>query len=215
MLSQASLTEFLDALASSRPAPGGGSAAALDGAVGASLLRMVCHVTLADPDYTGVHSQLEALLRQIEPARRRLVHLIDADAAAANALIPLLHEREQSPNAGLATALQSALQRAADVSLEILEACVEMLDLCMPAASLGKREALSDVGAAAASAGAGASAAMLTARFNLSLLEDPDYVCARSARLNSLAAGAPERTQEIFAHIASRLPVPEGPARGD
>ena len=76
------VTEFLDALASSAPAPGGGSVAALSGAMGAALVSMVCNLTLGKKKYADVQDDITALVAQSEALRHELADLLEADVEA-------------------------------------------------------------------------------------------------------------------------------------
>ena len=84
-LTDKAVTDFLDDLASNLPAPGGGSVAALSGALGAALVSMVCNLTLGKKGYEGVQADIEALLAQSEALRREMVGLLEADVAAYTA----------------------------------------------------------------------------------------------------------------------------------
>ena len=77
--SQKTVAQFLDELASSAPVPGGGSGAALVGALGAALASMVGNLTLGKPKYADVQADIQALLAQTEALRARLTNLIEED----------------------------------------------------------------------------------------------------------------------------------------
>ena len=78
-LTDKSVSNFLDELASDAPAPGGGSVAALGGALGAALVSMVCSLTLGKKGYDGVQDDIKDLLSQSETLRHRLAGLLDKD----------------------------------------------------------------------------------------------------------------------------------------
>ena len=78
-LTDQTVVQFLDALASSAPAPGGGSAAALSGALGAALVSMVCNLTLGKAKYADVQDEISALVEQSEALRHLLIDLLEAD----------------------------------------------------------------------------------------------------------------------------------------
>src|SRR6266581_7194403 len=73
------LQTYIDELASSQPTPGGGSASALSGALGAALASMVARLTLNKSEYADVHEQIEVLLQQTEAIRERFQLLMQAD----------------------------------------------------------------------------------------------------------------------------------------
>jgi formiminotetrahydrofolate cyclodeaminase len=84
MPTKAPLKSFLDELASASPAPGGGSVAALSGALGAALSSMVCRLTIGKKKYAGVEEEMKKILAQAEELREQFTVLIDKDAAAFN-----------------------------------------------------------------------------------------------------------------------------------
>src|SRR6516225_1971035 len=82
MVIQASVEKFLDELASGHPTPGGGSAAAIMGAMGAALVSMVCNVTIGKKGYEAVEGEMRAVLEDSEKVRRRLTAMVAEDIAA-------------------------------------------------------------------------------------------------------------------------------------
>lgn len=80
--SSKSLKTYLDDLAAKKPAPGGGSAAALVGALGCALLSMVCNYTIGKEKYRDVEKEIKKILEQTETMRKRLLSLVSLDAAA-------------------------------------------------------------------------------------------------------------------------------------
>jgi formiminotetrahydrofolate cyclodeaminase len=87
MLTEQTISQFLNELASSSPAPGGGSVAALAGAAGAALASMVCNLTLGKKKYAEVQAEVSAVLQETEKLRRELTLLIDKDTEAFNTVM--------------------------------------------------------------------------------------------------------------------------------
>jgi len=87
MLSEMRLSEFIDELASSSPAPGGGSVAAVSGALGSALVSMVCRLTIGKKGYELVQDDMHHVLGQSDDLHRRLVKQIDQDTDAFNGLM--------------------------------------------------------------------------------------------------------------------------------
>src|ERR1700674_4214768 len=87
MVTQSSGEKFLDDLAGSQPTPGGGSAAAIMGAMGASLVSMVCNVTIGKKGYEGVEAEMKAVLHESEKVRRRLTAMVAEDIAAFDSIL--------------------------------------------------------------------------------------------------------------------------------
>src|SRR5579872_6733601 len=82
-----SIERFLDELASGHPTPGGGSAAAIMGAMGAALVSMVCNVTIGKKGYEGVEGEMRAVLHEAEKVRRRLMSMVADDIAAFESIL--------------------------------------------------------------------------------------------------------------------------------
>src|SRR5437016_1894031 len=112
--------EFLNDLASASPEPGGGSAAALSGALGASLVAMVCRLTIGRKNYEDVSADMEKMLARADELRATLLRQINEDAEAyakVMAAYQLPKETEQE-KAARTTAIQRALKGAVDVPLK-------------------------------------------------------------------------------------------------
>ncbi len=113
--SDQTVQQFIDNLASPAPAPGGGAAAALSGAMSAALVAMVCQLTIGRKNYENVSAELEAILPRAEARRRVLMELMEADAAAYDAVIATykLPKETEQDKAARTSAIQEALKRAA------------------------------------------------------------------------------------------------------
>ena len=201
------ITNFLDELASNAPAPGGGSVASLGGALGAALVSMVCNLTLGKKGYEDVQGDIEDLLAQSEALRAELTGLLEEDVKAYTgysvaAKLPRTTDEEK---AARAEAMQAALQVATDVPLQIAEAAVKVMDLCMPAAEKGNKWAVSDAGVAVLMAEAALRSAALNVLINLGSLKDLEFAAERRARLESLLAGKGVMRDEIYDYVVSKL----------
>jgi formiminotetrahydrofolate cyclodeaminase len=201
------VTNFLDELASNAPAPGGGSVAALSGALGAALISMVCNLTLGKKGYEEVQGNIGDLLAHSEAMRKELTDLLEADVAAYTgysvaAKMPRSTDEEKAERA---KAMQAALKNATDVPLRIAEAAVKVMDLCMPAAEKGNKWAVSDAGVAVLMAEAALRSAALNVLINLGSLKDQDFVADRRAKLDSLLDGKGVMRDEIYDYVVSTL----------
>jgi methenyltetrahydrofolate cyclohydrolase len=203
------VTNFLDELASNAPAPGGGSVASLGGALGAALVSMVCNLTLGKKGYEDVQDDVQALLARSEALRGELTGLLEADVAAYNgysaaAKMPRGTDEEK---AARAEAMEAAIKTATDVPLQIAEATVKVMDLCMPAAEKGNKWAVSDAGVAVLMAEAALRSAALNVLINLGsfALKDEEFKADRRARLEGLLEGKGQMRDEIYDYVVGRL----------
>lgn len=172
------LSDLLDAFASSDPVPGGGSAAAVAGALGTSLLLMVAGMPKTKsgaPEETADLAQAAARLR---PLRDRLVALVDRDSDAYNAVVSAfrLPKGTDAEKASRKEAIQAGTRQATEVPLDTMRACREALRHAVVVARNGNRNAASDVGVAIELLGAGLRGAALNVDINLGGLSDQAYV---------------------------------------
>ncbi len=205
--SDKTVQQFLDELASSAPAPGGGAAAALSGALAASLVAMVCRLTIGRKNYEQVSAELEAILPRAEDRRRVLTELMDADAAAYDDVIATykLPKGTDAEKAVRTAAIQEALKRAAEVPFQIVGACADILDMVLPVAAKGNKNAASDAGSAALLAEAGMRAALLNVQINLGQIKDEAYIQEMRTRLEPFTRGRAEQKESSLQVVASRL----------
>ncbi len=206
-LTEKSVATFLDELASSAPAPGGGSVAALSGALGAALVSMVCNLTVGKKKYADVEEEIKNILAQSEALRRELVNLLEEDIQVYTKVsqaykMPRGTEEEKRARA---EAIQAALKEATDVPMRVAEACVKVLDLCSPVAEKGNVRAVSDAGIGALMAEAGLRSAALNVLINLGAIKDEAFVAENRAKLEGLLAGKSELKEEIYDLVVSKL----------
>lgn len=177
------LRDLLDAFASTSPAPGGGSAAALTGATGVSLLLMAIRVRLSKPGDSGQSTMLakaEERLRSLQPA---IATFIDRDAEAYSSVIAALR-LPVDPDGPRRVALDSALRGAIEIPLDIMRACRRALREAPAVAAHCKKSTRGDVGVAIELLNAAVRGAGVTVDANLEALRDVEYVArVRSERL--------------------------------
>jgi len=168
---------YLERLASAEPEPGGGSVAALVGALAAALVSMVTNLTLGKEKYAGVEAVMVDLKVNAEFVRARLADLVTEDALAYGAVAEAmkLPKGTDDEKTVRADALQEALVGAALVPLEVAEAATEVARLTLTAAELGNPNAVSDAGVAAVLADAAAHSAALNVKINLAWIDDKDF----------------------------------------
>jgi formiminotetrahydrofolate cyclodeaminase len=201
------VNEFLDALASSAPAPGGGSAAALSGALGAALVSMVCNLTLGKKRYADVQDEINELVERSEALRHRLTDLLQADVQAYTGVSTAyrMPRGSDEEKAARSKAIQEALKAATVVPMQVAEACVQVLDLCTPAAEKGNVNVVSDAGVAAVMAEAGLRSAALNVIININAIKDQAFADEARVKLESVLEGKPELKDQIYDLVVEKL----------
>ncbi len=192
-----SIATYLAQLASATPAPGGGSAAALAGALAAALVAMVCRVTAArEPAAADLATAAGAADR----IRQRLTALAGADADAYEALLAA----RRLPADARASAMRVALRRATEVPLDLVEASRDVLGLCARAAPQARASTLGDLQVAAALARGALDGGAVTVRINLRDSTDTDFPAAAGRKVDALAAEGHGLIEQVLNAIAAR-----------
>jgi formiminotetrahydrofolate cyclodeaminase len=201
------LPTLLDALASGEPTPGGGSAAALAGALGAALAAMVANLTIGRKRYAEVDTQMQAVLREAEVLRGQLTALVAEDANAYEQVRAAYRLPKESADdlAARSAAIQAAMQGASMTPLETMRACIAVLRLAEQAATLGNISAATDGAVGALLAQAGLKGAALNVRVNLGGIDDQDFAAASEQEVANLLAEAEAITGRILTAVEARL----------
>jgi formiminotetrahydrofolate cyclodeaminase len=177
------VSQLLAALASPEPTPGGGTAAAIAGAMGTSLLLMVAGLAKSRNNTDEEKAALATARAAIEPITVKLTELADADAASFDAVMAAyrLPKATDEEKAARTRAIQAALRGATEVPLETLRACAKALEHARVVADNGNKSADSDVGVAIGLLKAAAGGAAANVRINLEGLKDEGYKIATEA----------------------------------
>ncbi len=205
-LVELTVSQFADALASDRSAPGGGSATALAGALGGALAAMVAGLTLGREKYVAYRDEMMALREQAERLKARLLGLMDADMDAYER-VTAAHRLPKQTQAQLeqrVAAVEAAMQEATRVPLVTAEACVEVLELAAHAAAHGNRNAAGDAAVAALLAHAGLRGALCNVRINLGGLRDDEFCLSAGIRAAELLAAGDAALARALAAADSR-----------
>jgi methenyltetrahydrofolate cyclohydrolase len=170
-----SIGGWLAELASSAPAPGGGAAAALEAAMAAALVEMVCNLTIGKPAYAEHEATMIAARKQAGARREQALILVEDDAAAFRAVIEGygLPKGTEAEAAERAERIQLALAGAADVPRQTAIAASAILELAESIVEGANINVASDVAAAAASARAALETARVNIEVNSRAIADP------------------------------------------
>jgi formiminotetrahydrofolate cyclodeaminase len=207
MITHNTLEEFLNALASKAPTPGGGSAAAVIGAMGAGLISMVCNVTLGKKGMEGIAAQMRAVCDQSEALRARLTGMIAEDIAAFDGLMSAyrLSKATDAEKAARAAAIQQGLVGATNAPLDCARACAEVIKLSRQAAEHGYAGVISDAGVGVLAAQTALRSAALNVEINAPLLEDRAFAARAQEEVAGLQDAGARESEAVFALVRSRL----------
>jgi len=171
------LSYFMDKLASNSPTPGGGSVAALTGAMGAALVSMVSNLTLNKEKYKDVQPQIEVLLKNSEKLRHEMQDLIQKDIEVFGSLsqVYTMLKNTDAEKAARTQKMQEVLKLACQVPFEIGLKSLDVVKLAQTAAEIGNTQAVSDAGVAALLANACAQSAALNVKININSIKDAEY----------------------------------------
>jgi methenyltetrahydrofolate cyclohydrolase len=172
------LSEYLTQLAGERPTPGGGSAATMVAAAGASLVAMVARICAANPKYARVHELALELVREADELRDEFLRARERDEAAFDRVVAATALPKGSENEKQArrTALEAALTHAAAEPLAAAECALDVLRLATRALELHNSNLISDIGCAAEFARAGLAASAYNVRINHRFMHDASAI---------------------------------------
>lgn len=172
------LADLLDAFASSDAVPGGGSAAALAGALGVSLLLMVARMSKTKTGAPEETADLAEAAVRLQPLRDRLLELVDDDSDAYRRVRTALRlpRNTDAENAARKSAVDDAMMAATETPLDMMRACQQALRGALVVAANGNPNASSDVGVGIQLLAAAVRGARMNVDINLSTLNDAAYV---------------------------------------
>lgn len=207
MIKDQTVDRFLDELASQNATPGGGSAAAIIGAMGAALVSMVCNLTIGKKKYAEVEGEMQALLHKAEALRRDLTGMIQDDVKAFDAVMAAYGMPKESDDEKSARteAIQAALKQATEVPLRCCRVARQVIDLGAAASAKGNLGVISDAGVAVLAAYAALRSAALNVYTNAKIITDKAFADAKLAELETLLAGAEGTTEEAYALVKGKL----------
>ncbi|MEW6261911.1 MAG: cyclodeaminase/cyclohydrolase family protein [Thermodesulfobacteriota bacterium] len=199
--------EFCRVLAGQDPTPGGGSAAALTGALSAALCAMVARLTVGRKKYETSRPEMEKVLDQADALASELLNLVDEDAAAYNQVLAALKlpRASEEQKTARAEAVQAATQAAALAPGQTLKTLSRLPDLIRSAMEKGNENCLTDAAVAAQLLLAAAKGAALNVRVNVSSIEDQDFTARVLAESESLLAGISRSVEALESLVKTRL----------
>lgn len=202
-----SVESFLEALASKSPTPGGGSAVAVLGAMGAALVSMVANLTIGKKSYEAVEGEMTVALEAADQVRRRILALVAADISAFDQVMAAygLPKETETDKLARSEAIQLGLKAATEVPLACAKLCREVILLSRSVAEKGNRNVISDAGVAVLSAHAGFRSAVLNVHVNTGTIRDAGFVTDALAQLEAAGKNLDTLAEETYEIVRSRL----------
>ena len=206
-LADLKVTEFVDLLASDAPAPGGGSAAALEGAIGAALTAMVCGLTkgkkkFAEFNDLAVEAEVKALA-----LKDRFVDVMDRDTEAFNVVSAAfgMPKETDEEKAARSAAIQKGLEGCTATPFEMMEIAVETLELTDSILGKSNDSAASDLGVSALSLRAAIQGAWLNVLINIGSLKNKELAEDYRVKGEAILAKALPLADKIYNEVVTML----------
>lgn len=206
-LAELKTAEFVDLLASDAPAPGGGSAAALEGALGAALTAMVCGLTVGKKKYAEFEELAQSAQAKALDLKIRFVDVMDRDTEAFNVVsaafgMPKATDEEK---AARSAAIQKGLEGCTKTPFEMMELAVETLELTASILGKSNDSAASDLGVSALSLRAAIQGAWLNVLINIGSLKNKELAEDYRVKGEALLAKALPLADQIYETVVKAM----------
>lgn len=202
-MTKESCRKFVEVLASNAPAPGGGGAAALVGAVGTALGNMVGSLTVGKKKYAAVEAEILALKAKCDALQTELLDQVEADDIGFVPLAKAYGIPKDDPNRD--AILEEATVTACAVPMHVMELCCQAIDAIAVFAEKGSRLAVSDAGCGAACCKAALQAASLNVFINTKSLKNRQTAQALNDKANAMLDKYCPLADQIFAQVRANF----------
>jgi len=199
--------DFVDEVSRDTPAPGGGSVAALAGALGAALASMVANLSVGKGEFDERYDELCSIAERAQELKDALVRAVDEDTTAFDSVLEAMRmpRDTEAERAERATAIQAGYEAATRVPLRTVELCREALGLLKTMAGMADPNMISDVGSGALLARAGARAAAYNVRINLPHIKDEALCSELSGGLDEELAACARLEKAVTKNVEKAL----------
>ena len=197
------LQDFVTALASKSPVPGGGGAGALIGALSAALCSMVANLTSGKKNYAQYQGDIDRIIGETDQLIQRLLNLIEKDAEVFAPLAEAYGIPKEQPDRD--TILENALVKACSVPLEMITEISRIVDIIEELRSKGSKLAVSDVGVAAAACKAALEGAAMNVYINTKLMKNREYAQKVNAETDLAVEQSCNRCARVYDEILNEL----------
>lgn len=203
MLASLKITEFIDQVGGDTAVPGGGSVAALSGALAAGLARMVANLTVGREKYAVVEPEMKAIVKEAAELQEQLTADIDRDSAAYTGVMEAfkMAKSTDAEKTARARAIQEAMKHAAAVPLEVARHAFRVLELAELVVQRGNKNAVTDGAVGAMLARTAVLAALYNVKINLSTIRDKELVKKMADAAADLEDKTAAKEKEILTHV--------------
>jgi formiminotetrahydrofolate cyclodeaminase len=198
-----SLKEFIQALSSKSPVPGGGGASALIGAVSAALCSMVANLTAGKKEYSEYQDDIDRIIKDINISINKLLLLIEKDAEVFEPLAKAYKISQEQPDRDLI--LEKALVNACSVPLDIIREVSSIISIIEELKIKGTRLAVSDVGVAASACKSALESAAMNVYINTYFMKDKEYALKVNSETAIIIEQSCKRCSKVYYEIVEKL----------
>lgn len=201
------IKKYLDDLSAKLPAPGGGSVAALTGALSASLISMVCNFTIGNPKFASSQEESGGILSSVNEIKLEMSKLIDEDVKAYSklSLVLKLPKDTGEQKTSREIAVQRALKEAMEIPLRIARLSYALIEKSNRLLEMGNPGLITDTGMAAILACSAMESARLNVEINLAGIKDEILKTKIRSELNSLIEKGRQLTDEVKAKVEAQV----------
>lgn len=209
MLVDLTVKEFLNKVAGSDPVPGGGSIAALNGAIASALAAMVANLTLGKKGYEPNEELMQYISEVALQQKEMFVADIDRDSDAYDSVFACfkMPKTTDEEKAARSAAIQEATKHAALVPMQVARNAYKLMTIIVDVARLGNRNAVTDACVAMMSARSAVLGALMNVRINLGSLKDKEFVTRLQSEADELEQLACAKEKELLDEINQELKV--------
>lgn len=210
-LVEKSVVDFIDEVDSASPAPGGGSVSALVGSLGASLSRMVGHLTVNKKKFKGYSEEIQwdfmQRFEELYNIKSELNVLVDRDTEAFNHVMAAfkLPKESEEEKVARSAAIEEATYKAIDVPMVIGELSYRGLELIEYFVEYGNKNAITDLGVSALLLASALEGAILNVKINLPGISDQEYVETTKVKCVELLEGGLEIKRRVLVGVEANL----------
>lgn len=209
MLTELTVKDFLNKVAGSDPVPGGGSIAALNGAIASALAAMVANLTIGKKNYADCEELMKQIAERAAGLKEEFVADVDRDSEAYDRVFACfkMPNATDEEKAARSAAIQEATKFAAQVPMEVARRAYGLMDTIAQVARKGNQNAVTDACVAMMAARSAVLAALMNVRINLGLLKDKEFALAMQAEADGLEQQALAKEKELLDEINRTLRV--------